>query len=184
MKEQNSNLRGKDIFNYFKKGVSMLKKNKKVDTGDTPFTIQTPEEGRTIIGEQIAIDGAIRGKEDLLIEGSVKGRIEVETHHLTVGARGQVEAEIQAANVTISGRLVGNINAAGKVKITKEADFNGEIKAKSISVEDGAYLKAVIELKREPDKKPVPVAKPEEKPASEPVKEPLALAGKSSKRNG
>lgn len=183
MKEQNSNLMKKSIFNYFKKGVPMLKKNKKVDIENKPSIIQGPVQGRTIIGEKIAIDGVIRGREDLFIEGSVKGKIEVEAHHLTVGPRGQVEAEIQAANVTISGRLVGNINATGKVKITKEADFNGEIKAKSISVEDGAYLKAVIELKREPDKKPVPVVKPEEKPASEPVKEPFTLAGKSSKGN-
>jgi cytoskeletal protein CcmA (bactofilin family) len=161
----------------------MLKKNKKVDTDTVPSHIPAPVEGKTIIGEQITIDGTIQGKEDLLIEGSVKGRIEVETHHLTVGPMGQVEAEIQASNVTISGRLVGNINAAGKVEITKEADFNGEIKAKSISVEDGAYLKAVIELKREPEKKPVTVVKPEEKSASEPVKEPFALAGKSNKRS-
>ena len=161
----------------------MLKKSKQVDTGNKSSIIQTPVEGKTIIGEQIIIDGTIRGKEDLLIEGSVKGRIEVERHHLTVGPKGQVEAEIQAANVTISGRLVGNINATGKVEITKEADFNGEIKAKSISVEDGAYLKAVIELEREPGKKPVTEIKPEDKSASEPVKEPFSLAGKSGKRS-
>ncbi len=161
----------------------MLKKNKKGNTGTASSHVLAPVDGKTIIGEQITIDGAIRGKEDLLIEGSVKGRIEVATHHLTVGAKGQVEAEIQAANVTISGRLMGNINTTGKVEITKEADFNGEIKAKSISVEDGAYLKAVIELKREPEKKPVTVVKPSEKSASEPVKEPFAMTGKSSKRN-
>ena len=161
----------------------MLKKSKQVDTGNKSSIIQASVEGKTIIGEQIIIDGTIRGKEDLLIEGSVKGRIEVETNHLTVGSKGQVEAEIQAANVTISGRLVGNINAAEKVKITKDADFNGEITAKSISVEDGAYLKAVIELKRESHKKPVSVVKPEEKSASEPAKEPFTLAGKSSKGN-
>jgi cytoskeletal protein CcmA (bactofilin family) len=161
----------------------MLKKNKKVDIEYKPSVIQDQVEGRTIIGEKIAIDGVIQGKENLFIEGSVKGKIEVEAHHLTVGPRGQVEAEIQAANVTISGRLVGNINATGRVKITKEADFNGEIKAKSISVEDGAYLKAVIELTRKPDTKPVPVVKPEEKSVSEPAKEPFTRAGKSSKGN-
>lgn len=110
-------------------------------------------EEKTIIGENISITGDVQGKEDLLIEGSVKGKIELENHHLIVGSKGQVEAEIQAENVTISGRLIGNINAQGKVEITKEADFNGEIKAKRISVEDGAYLKAVIELEREPQKK-------------------------------
>ena len=50
-------------------------------------------------------------------------------------------------------------------------------------MEDGAYLKAVIELKREPEKKPVTVVKPEGKSASEPVKEPVALAGKGNKRS-
>jgi cytoskeletal protein CcmA (bactofilin family) len=181
MKDPDSSLRKKGVLNYFKKGDPMLKKSKKVDTGNKPSPIQAPMEGKTIIGEQIIIDGAIRGKEDLLIEGSVKGRIEVEANHLTVGPKGQVEGEIQAANVTISGRLVGNITAAEKVKITKEADFNGEITAKSISVEDGAFLKAVIELKREPPKKPVSVVKPEVKSTSEPVKEPFTLAGKPSK---
>jgi len=115
---------------------------------------------KTVIGENIAIEGDIRGKEDLLIQGSVKGSVQLEKHHLTVGARGQVEAEITADNVTISGRLMGNIKALGKVEITKEADFTGEIKAKRISVEDGAYLKAVIELEREPEKKPAAEFKP------------------------
>lgn len=104
---------------------------------------------RTVIGEHISITGDIKGGEDLLIEGSVKGGVELSQHHLTIGAKGKVEAEITADNVTISGRLVGNIKAKGKVEITRQADFNGEIKASRISVEDGAYLKAVIELERE-----------------------------------
>ena len=41
----------------------------------------------------------------------------------------------------------------GKVEVTKEADFYGDIKAKSISVEDGAYFKGSIELNREPHRK-------------------------------
>jgi cytoskeletal protein CcmA (bactofilin family) len=107
----------------------------------------------------------------------------MKAHHLTVGKKGRIEAEVHAANVTISGALVGNINATGKVEITKEADFNGEIKAKSISVEDGAYLKAVIELEREPMKKGALPAKPEEKAPVKPAKEPLILADKGSKGN-
>ena len=161
----------------------MLKKTRKVNTESKPSSDPVTMGDKTIIGEKITIEGTIRGKEDLLIEGLVKGSIEAEAHHLTVGPKGQVEAEIKAANVTISGRLVGNINAVGKVELTKEADFNGEIRAKSISVEDGAYLKAVIELEREPVKKTIPADKPEMKIASEPVKEPLDLSSKSSKRS-
>jgi cytoskeletal protein CcmA (bactofilin family) len=138
---------------------------------------------RTIIGDQIVIEGTIRGEEDLLIEGSVKGNIEMKAHHLTVGSKGQVQAEVRAENVTISGKLEGNINATARVEITKTADFTGEIKAKSISVEDGAYLKAVIELEREPTQKTTPLGKPDTKANDEPKKEPIILAGQDSKGN-
>jgi cytoskeletal protein CcmA (bactofilin family) len=104
---------------------------------------------KTVIGEHISIEGDIKGREDLVIQGSVKGSVHLPECHLTIGPKGQVEAEIQAANVTISGTLAGNILAQGKVEITKEANFTGEIKAKRISVEDGAYLKATIEMEKE-----------------------------------
>ena len=130
------------------------------------YSSSPPVEKKTIIGEHISIEGSIHGKESLIIEGAMKGKIELEKNQITVGTKGRVEAEIHADNVTISGRLTGNIKALGKVSITKGANFTGEIKAKSISVEDGAYLKAAIELEQEPQKG-IP---PDAKPASQGVK--------------
>ncbi|HEA68755.1 MAG TPA: polymer-forming cytoskeletal protein [Desulfobacterales bacterium] len=130
------------------------------------YSSSPPVERKTIIGEHISIEGSIHGKESLIIEGAMKGKIELEKNQITVGTKGRVEAEIHADNVTISGRLTGNIKALGKVSITKGANFTGEIKAKSISVEDGAYLKAAIELEQEPQKG-IP---PDAKPASQGVK--------------
>ena len=137
----------------------MLKKSKNTGSSVAPFSMAHSSGGQTMVGQQISIEGKIKGNEDLVIEGSVKGSIELEGQHLTVGAKGQVEADIYADSVTISGTLVGNITAVDKVTITKDADFNGEIKAKRISVEDGAMLKAVIELERESQIKAVPIGK-------------------------
>jgi cytoskeletal protein CcmA (bactofilin family) len=160
----------------------MFKKERSED-GDLPRTTDAVATAlKTIIGEQISIEGTIRGKGDLVIEGTVKGSIELEAHHLTIGAKGQVESEINAADVTISGRLGGNVNAKGKVKITKEANFSGEIKAGSFSVEDGAYLKAAIELTREPKKELASISRLDEKTASETEKETPAPAKEISKR--
>ncbi len=131
-----------------------------VEKDSAPSFGPISREEKTVIGRQISVEGVIRGKENLVIEGSMKGNIELEKHHVTVGSKGQVEAEIHADSVTISGRLIGNIHAHGKVEITKEADFSGEIKAKRISVEDGAYLKAVIELERDSKKQGMPAAEP------------------------
>jgi cytoskeletal protein CcmA (bactofilin family) len=113
----------------------------------------------TLIGEHITIEGIIRADEDIVIEGTVKGSVEAKSHQLTVGTKGKVEADIKAESVIISGRMVGNIIAHGKVQIMKSADFSGQIKAKRIAVEDGAYIKATIELERDSNDHP-PLQKP------------------------
>ena len=110
-------------------------------------------EEKTTIGESLFMIGDIQGNEELVIDGFVKGKIELKKHSLTVSSKGEVEGEILAENVTVNGRMTGNIRALGKAEIKKEAYFNGEIMAKEISVEDGAYLKAGIKLEREPEKK-------------------------------
>ena len=173
----------------------MLKKRKDTEDGNasvsgTSFTENSYTPGsnsgsggeKTIIGEQISIEGSICGKENLLIEGSMKGKIELEEHQVIVGSKGKVEAEIHAKDVTISGRMTGNIQALGKVEITRAAEFNGEVKAKRISVEDGAYIKAVIELDRDDKKKPSSSGKPDLQVASSgSSQEPIALSGGSEK---
>ncbi len=171
----------------------MLKKRKETENetdSGTPLARNSylpgsnPAHGneKTIIGEQIIIEGSICGGENLLIEGSMKGRIELEEHQVIVGSKGKVEAEIHAKDVTISGRMTGNIQALGKVEITKEAEFNGEIKAGRISVEDGAYIKAVIELVRDDRKKPSSAGKPDLQVASSGTsQEPVVLSGGSDK---
>ncbi len=160
----------------------MLKKTKSEKNTTAPTSGAVSVGKKTIIGEQVSIEGSIQGREDLIIEGTVKGSIKLEKYHLIVGSKGKVEAEIHAGNVTISGRVTGNVKAQDKVEITKEADFNGEIKAKRISVEDGAYLKAVIEVEREPQKKATPTGQAVDMAALGAAKEPITLAGEAEKR--
>ncbi|MCP4668313.1 MAG: polymer-forming cytoskeletal protein [Deltaproteobacteria bacterium] len=159
----------------------MLRKSKDIETSSPPPSTPVSEEKRTVIGEQISFEGGIRGKENLVVEGSVKGNIDLGNCHLTVGSKGRVEADIQAANVTVSGRLTGNIKSQDKVAFTREADFTGEVKAKRFAVEDGAYLKAVIELERDPQKKAVSTEKPAQQIASGPGKSSFTPAGKDGK---
>ncbi len=144
----------------------MLGKSKKTGSGKADFSDRAEERNsptfparstardeKTVIGQHIAIEGSIRGAEDLEIEGAMKGNIDLEKHNFRIGSSGRVEGEINARNVSVSGEFKGNIRSHEKVDITREADFYGEIRAKSISVEDGAYIKGVIELDREPNRK-------------------------------
>lgn len=167
----------------------MLGRGKKTDSGKSVFpdrpvegksstflSRSTARDEKTIIGEHISIEGSIRGEENLEIEGSMKGNIELEKHNFRIGPNGQVEGEINARNVSISGEFKGNIKSHEKVEITREADFYGEIKAKSISIEDGAYIKGVIELDREPNRKSSGAQKPNATASPETGKAPGATS--------
>jgi cytoskeletal protein CcmA (bactofilin family) len=168
----------------------MLKRTKKdenstpISVGDTLEEKPTPSslgpnvgqerysgEETTIIGERITIEGSIRGEENLVIEGAMKGTIEMGKHDFSIGPNGRVDGEIHAQNVSIDGLFKGTIKALGKVAVTKKADFNGEIKAKSFSVEDGAYFKGVVELDREAHKKSEATESPREPSSPEPAKQ-------------
>ena len=94
-------------------------------------------------------------------------------HNFSIGPRGRVDGEIHAQDVSINGQFKGTVEASGKVAVTKEADFNGEIKAKSFSVEDGAYFKGVVELDREPHQKSVIPNTPKVPSPSETTKQPV-----------
>jgi cytoskeletal protein CcmA (bactofilin family) len=162
----------------------MLKKSKKPEAEkgnaydkttdqETVTSISRPETTveETVIGEKISIEGDIRGEEHLVIEGSLKGNVEMEKNNFTIGSKGRVEGEINAQNVKVSGQMIGNIKTQGRVEITKEADFMGDIRAKNISVEDGAYFKGSIELDKEPHRKATSVGKLTNFATTQPVKE-------------
>jgi cytoskeletal protein CcmA (bactofilin family) len=140
----------------------------------TPISYSETKTEETVIGEKISIEGDIRGEEHLVIEGSLKGNVEMEKTSFTIGSKGRVEGEIKAQNVKISGQMIGNVKTQGRVEITREADFMGDIRAKNISVEDGAYFKGSIELDKEPHRKTASVGKSTTFATAQPVKEPLS----------
>ena len=139
------------------------------------------DEKKTTIGERITIEGSIRGEENLTIEGAMKGNIEMGKHNFSIGPNGRVDGDIHAQDVSINGQFKGTIKALGKVAVSKEADFNGEIKAKSFSVEDGAYFKGIVELDREPHKKTAATHTPKGPSSSETAKQPVMPAADAKK---
>ena len=132
-----------------REGKAPVQSNFGIPAENTPASDRSIYETATVIGEKISIEGVIQADEDIVIEGSLKGSVIVASHQLTVGKKGRVEADIQAENIVISGRMKGAVTAFNKVQISQGADFIGQIKAKSIAVEDGALLKASIELDKE-----------------------------------
>jgi cytoskeletal protein CcmA (bactofilin family) len=116
---------------------------------DGAATTKAGASKETLIGENITIEGTVHAKEDIIMEGRIKGTLEARSHRITIGPKGHIEADVDAEDVVISGKMIGNIVAHNKVQITREADFTGSILAKRIAIEDGANIKATIELEKQ-----------------------------------
>jgi cytoskeletal protein CcmA (bactofilin family) len=66
--------------------------------------------------------------------------------------------------VKIRGHMKGDIIASGTVAIANEANFSGNIKSNGISVEQGAYFDAHVDLGKKPSETATPQKTPTEKP--------------------
>jgi cytoskeletal protein CcmA (bactofilin family) len=99
----------------------------------------------TIIGSTIVIDGEISGDEDLVIQGTVKGKISLK-ESLYVEASGVVEADIDVQNVDIGGKVTGNIVASDKVELKADCRVVGDVRAPRILIADGASFKGNVDM--------------------------------------
>jgi cytoskeletal protein CcmA (bactofilin family) len=100
------------------------------------------------IGKSVLVKGELSGSEDLYLEGEVEGTIELRGHALTVGQHGRVHAHTQARDVIVHGKVEGNINAE-RVELRKSAIVTGDIVTKRVVVEDGAFFKGSIDIRRD-----------------------------------
>ncbi|MCK5798381.1 MAG: polymer-forming cytoskeletal protein [Deltaproteobacteria bacterium] len=99
----------------------------------------------TIIGSSIVINGEIAGDDDLLILGTVKGRITLKDA-LIVERSGIVEADIESTAVAIGGQVTGNILATERVELQAEGRMVGDIRSPRILIADGASFKGNIDM--------------------------------------
>jgi cytoskeletal protein CcmA (bactofilin family) len=106
--------------------------------------MSTTTEG-TILGPTLEIQGEIEGAEDLVIQGTVHGKI-VSQKNLTVDGSGKVHASVITKNLAVSGMLVGNVEASDRVEVRKEGKMVGDIKAPRVVIADGAKFKGNIEM--------------------------------------
>jgi len=100
------------------------------------------------LGSSLHIKGDITGTEDLVINGSVEGLIELEDRKLTVGATAKLIADINAHDVVVYGYVKGNVRAKGRIEIRKDGSVIGNLTTAQIMIEDGADFKGSIEIDR------------------------------------
>ncbi len=107
--------------------------NKDADSG------ADQRELNTIIGKGSVIDGKIKIKNSIRVDGKVKGEIS-SSGTTTIGSEGEVEGTINASNAIIGGKVRGKMNVQSKIILEKNSVLVGDLKTQKLNIAEGAIF--------------------------------------------
>lgn len=120
--------------------------NKEQSPARPPLTAAGPAgPTSTFFGPNVIIDGKVSGNEPVLIEGTVRGEINL-AGDLRLGTQARIEAKVHAKNVTVEGKVNGDITADDRVELVASATVDGNIKAPKIVVAEGARFRGNVDM--------------------------------------
>jgi cytoskeletal protein CcmA (bactofilin family) len=129
----------------------MFKKQSDAPTASS-FHIEAPAKearqapkGVSVLGPTLTFRGGeLSSNEDLVIEGTVEGKIAHQSHHLTIGKTGKVKANVRARLITVYGTVEGDLHGDEGVQIAATAHVIGNVVAPRVSLEPGARFEGSI----------------------------------------
>ncbi|MDD4694577.1 MAG: polymer-forming cytoskeletal protein, partial [Firmicutes bacterium] len=99
----------------------------------------------TIIGKNTDLSGTIKTTGAVRIDGNFEGNINT-TSDVVIGEDGSVAADIQAVNITIAGKVEGNVEVKGRLELVPTGSLIGNAKVGVLVIDEGARLEGQIEM--------------------------------------
>lgn len=103
------------------------------------------QDDTTLIGKGIRIKGEITGTASIEVLGTVDGTAGTEGS-FRVREGGIVEGEVAAKEVVVDGKVQGHIAAEQKIALNAKSHVQGEIKAKTVSIAEGAFFEGSVKM--------------------------------------
>jgi cytoskeletal protein CcmA (bactofilin family) len=102
-------------------------------------------ESFSVIDRHSVFDGTFQANRDLRIDGEVKGTIECQGT-LFVAQGANVNAKIEAENVTVAGDLHGEVNCRGRLQIMPSGRLRGKVNTQTLVINEGAYYEGQLDM--------------------------------------
>ena len=100
------------------------------------------------ISSSLEIIGDVRSDEDLLIEGAVRGNIQIPAATLTIGAQARVDGDLRAKRIHVHGTVRGAISASERIDIAASASVTGNLSADHVVIGEGAFVHGHVDMNR------------------------------------
>ncbi|MGE5423019.1 MAG: bactofilin family protein [Ignavibacteriales bacterium] len=99
----------------------------------------------TIVANKVVIRGDIRAEGSMRIDGAVEGRVEL-SGDLIIGEKGKVKGQMSLGNVLVAGKVIGDIKAQGKVKVTATGTIYGDVESETFVLEEGGKFQGTCKM--------------------------------------
>lgn len=104
------------------------------------------------LGANLHVKGELTGTEDLVIEGTFEGLVQLDEGNLTIARTAKVTADIVAAEIVVSGAVKGNVRAKERIRLKTDGSVTGDLTTPEILIEDGALFKGSVEIDKGAEK--------------------------------
>lgn len=97
----------------------------------------------SVLGAATRLEGTLHVEESVRIDGKLEGNLEQSdgnSRWIIIGPGGEIHGDIRAQNISIAGKVIGNIIASESIELIDGCEVRGNITHKSITVEPGASV--------------------------------------------
>jgi cytoskeletal protein CcmA (bactofilin family) len=97
----------------------------------------------SVLGAATRLEGTLHVDESVRIDGKLEGNLEQadgNSRWIIIGPGGEIHGDIRAQNISIAGKVIGNIIASESIELIDGCEVRGNITHKSITVEPGASV--------------------------------------------
>lgn len=97
----------------------------------------------SVLGAATRLEGTLHVDESVRIDGKLEGNLEQadgNSRWIIIGPCGEIHGDIRAQNISIAGKVIGNIIASESIELIDGCEVRGNITHKSITVEPGASV--------------------------------------------
>ena len=108
----------------------------------------------SVLGAATRLEGTLHVDESVRIDGKLEGNLEQvdgNSRWIIIGPGGEIHGDIRAQNISIAGKVIGNIIASESIELINGCEVRGNITHKSITVEPGASVHGQLIAREETD---------------------------------
>jgi cytoskeletal protein CcmA (bactofilin family) len=102
-------------------------------------------QAETVVGASLNIEGDLKSKGNISIDGSIKGTVHTEGV-VKVGAQAQVMANVTGKEVQVAGLVEGDIHADGRITLAGTARVKGNLSSSELVIEQGAHFTGASQM--------------------------------------